>query len=118
MGYQGVVVSTLFHPPRGANGGPPAHAVEVEIVLPRLGSAALEDAGDSLRLWLSDGTSMLVPKSTVSVVSRRGQSVKVDWNTERVHMEFSGTIAAWRASVMMTAVEEKLPERQPELAVT
>ncbi|MGF1665654.1 MAG: hypothetical protein ACFCVC_05210 [Acidimicrobiia bacterium] len=86
--------------------------------MPRLGSAALEDAGDSLRLWLPDGSSMLVPKSAVRVVSRRGQSVKVDWNAERVHMEFSGTIAAWRASVMMTAGEDSATEREPHLAVT
>jgi hypothetical protein len=58
MGYHGLDVSSLFHAPRGAGGGPPTHAVEVEIVLPRLGTAALEDAGDSLRLWISDGTSI------------------------------------------------------------
>ena len=118
MGYQGLDVSSRFHAPRGPVGGPPTHAVDVEIVLPRLGSAALEDVGDSLRLWPSDGTSMLVPMSTVRVVSRRGQSVKVDWNAERVDMEFSGTIAAWRASVMMTGGEEAAAEREPELAVT
>jgi hypothetical protein len=90
--------------------------VPVQIAIPKLGAGALEEVDDSLRLWVADGTSMLVPKSAVRLVSRDGRSVTVDWCAERVHLEFSGTILAWKASMMMSSDEGATHERQPELA--
>ncbi len=116
MGYEGMDVSSLFNAPRRKAARLPSRAVPVQITLPELGSGALEEVDDSLRLWLADGTSMLVPKSAVRVVSRNGRSVTVDWCAERVHLEFSGTVLAWKASMIMGSEQAAPNERERGLA--
>lgn len=99
-------VSSLFNP-HSDQGEPPAGALQVVIKTPELGAAWIEDLGDELRLWLSIGGTMTVPRESVKVIERHETTLLVEWRGELLQMSFTGRIQAFRAERVLTEQNEE-----------